>query len=392
MAAYLQKPEGSEEFHQIVYFLNTSHIRYALTENLTIYVSLIQQFWQTATTRTLDNREIEITATIDRKVRVVTEASVRRHLKLEDSNGISILPTTEIFDQLALMGYVSNSDKLTFQKGQFSPQYRFLIHIILHCLSSKKTAWEHFSSNIATALIYLATNRTFNFSNMIFDGMVKNMDRPKFSRSSIRQETKVHQPSSPTYTHVADEAASTGVDVRHGGVATNVTSLNAGQGSGNIDKTSSMPHDSSLLRVNILGSNEGRMKHNELMNLVTTLSDIVLALETDLKQTKKVYGAAYTKLIMKVKKLKNILKTSQARRKAKRKDKGKCIMEESESAMTKTKRQQNKKDLVIRQLCDYKRSLIKKRGKGLLEFMKQLKLLLRKNGKILEQELKLMKS
>ncbi|GKC62349.1 hypothetical protein Tco_1094947, partial [Tanacetum coccineum] len=31
--------------------------------------------------------------------------------------------------------------------------------------------------------------------------------------------------------------------------------------------------------------------------------DRVLALETDLRQTKKVYGAAYTKLIMKVKKL-----------------------------------------------------------------------------------------
>nr|GEW77687.1 hypothetical protein [Tanacetum cinerariifolium] len=111
-----------------------------------------QEFWQTATTRKLDNGEMEITATIDGKVKVVTEASVRRHLKLEDSDGISILPT-EIFEQLALMGYVSNSDKLTFQKGYFSPQWRFLIHTILHCLSSKKTSWDQFSSNIATALI-----------------------------------------------------------------------------------------------------------------------------------------------------------------------------------------------------------------------------------------------
>ncbi|GKC59503.1 hypothetical protein Tco_1087101 [Tanacetum coccineum] len=119
---------------------------------------------------------MEITATIDGKVKVVSEASIRRHLKLEDSNGISNLPTIEIFEQLALMGYVSNSDKLTFQKGHFSPQWRFLIHSILHCLSSKKTAWEQFSSNIATAIICLATNRTFNFSKLIFDGMVKNLD------------------------------------------------------------------------------------------------------------------------------------------------------------------------------------------------------------------------
>nr|GEY43103.1 hypothetical protein [Tanacetum cinerariifolium]GEZ39321.1 hypothetical protein [Tanacetum cinerariifolium] len=79
----------------------------------------------------------------------------------------------------------------------------------------------------------------------------------------------------------------------------------------------SMPHYSPLPKVNTLGSDEGRMQHNELMDLVTKLSDIVLALETDLKQTKKVYGDAYTKLIMKVKKLEKIVKTSQARRKAK---------------------------------------------------------------------------
>ncbi|GKC22366.1 hypothetical protein Tco_1024516 [Tanacetum coccineum] len=104
MVGYLKKTEGSEGFHQIVDFLNTSHIRYALTKNLTIYVSLIQQFWQTATTRTLDNGEMEIIATIDGKVKTLTKASIRKHLKLEDSDGISNLPNTKIFKQLALMG------------------------------------------------------------------------------------------------------------------------------------------------------------------------------------------------------------------------------------------------------------------------------------------------
>ncbi|GKF55121.1 hypothetical protein Tco_0165461, partial [Tanacetum coccineum] len=57
----------------------------------------------------------------------------------------------------------------------FSPQWRFLIHSILHCPSLKKTAWEQFSSNIATAVICLATNRKFNFSRMIFEHMVSNI-------------------------------------------------------------------------------------------------------------------------------------------------------------------------------------------------------------------------
>ncbi|GJV65288.1 hypothetical protein Tco_1476116 [Tanacetum coccineum] len=43
----------------------------------------------------------------------------------------------------------------------------------------------------------------------------------------------------------------------------------------------------------------------------------VESLEADLKQTKQVYGAAYTKLIMKVKKLEKTVKTSHSRRRAK---------------------------------------------------------------------------
>ncbi|GKE39594.1 hypothetical protein Tco_1462999, partial [Tanacetum coccineum] len=107
-----------------------------------------------------ENGEVQITGTIDGHSMTITEASLRRHPKLDDHDGITSIPN---FEQLALMGYHTDLDKLTFQKGAFSPQWRFLIHNILHCLSPKKTAWEHFSSNIATAVICLATNRKFNF-------------------------------------------------------------------------------------------------------------------------------------------------------------------------------------------------------------------------------------
>ncbi|GJU68796.1 hypothetical protein Tco_1255055 [Tanacetum coccineum] len=57
MVAFLQKPSGSEEFHQIVDFLAGSHIWYALTANPTIYVSLIEHFWQTAIVETVNDGE-----------------------------------------------------------------------------------------------------------------------------------------------------------------------------------------------------------------------------------------------------------------------------------------------------------------------------------------------
>ncbi|GJZ15282.1 hypothetical protein Tco_0550959 [Tanacetum coccineum] len=80
MAAFLQKPSGSEEFHQIVDFLAGSHIRYALTANYTIYRSLIEQFWQTATVEMINEREQHITTTVDGHNLAITEASVKIHL------------------------------------------------------------------------------------------------------------------------------------------------------------------------------------------------------------------------------------------------------------------------------------------------------------------------
>ncbi|GKA99189.1 putative ribonuclease H-like domain-containing protein [Tanacetum coccineum] len=129
MVDFLQKPTGSEEFHQIVDFLAGSHIMYALTTNLTIYVSLIEQFWQTTTVKKVNDGDQQITVIVDGQTIAITEASVRRHLQLADAYGISSLPNTEIFEQLTLMGYVSNDDKLTFQKGEHIPLFdSMLIH------------------------------------------------------------------------------------------------------------------------------------------------------------------------------------------------------------------------------------------------------------------------
>nr|GFB73906.1 ribonuclease H-like domain, reverse transcriptase, RNA-dependent DNA polymerase [Tanacetum cinerariifolium] len=41
---------------------------------------------------------------------------------------------------------------------------------------AKTTAWNEFSSTIASAVIGLATDQKFNFSKYIFDSMVKNLD------------------------------------------------------------------------------------------------------------------------------------------------------------------------------------------------------------------------
>ncbi|GJS46398.1 hypothetical protein Tco_0596519 [Tanacetum coccineum] len=81
-------------------------------------------------------------------------------------------------------------------------------------------------------------------------------------------------------------------------------------------KTPTRPCDSPLLRVHALRSDGGGLQQNELMDLVTKLTDRVEVLENDLQQTKKVYSSALTKLILRVKRLEKKVKTNKARRRA----------------------------------------------------------------------------
>nr|GEV46455.1 hypothetical protein [Tanacetum cinerariifolium] len=115
-------------------------------------------------------------ALVDKKRIVITEEVVREILQLNDAEGIICLPNDEIFAGLAHMGYKKPSTKLTFYKAFFSTQWKFLIHMILHSLSAKRTSWNEFSSAMASALICLSSGQRFNFSKYIFESLVRNVD------------------------------------------------------------------------------------------------------------------------------------------------------------------------------------------------------------------------
>ncbi|GJS58465.1 hypothetical protein Tco_0653249 [Tanacetum coccineum] len=192
MVAFLDAE--SDGFHEIIDFLNANQIRYALTVNPTIYTSCIQQFWATARAKTV-NGVRQIQALIDKKKLIITETSIRSDLHLEDAGGTDCLPTATIFEELARMGYEKPSQKLTFYKAFFSPQWKYLIHTITQCLSAKSTAWNEFSSTMASLIICLATNQRFNLSKYIFDAMVKHLDGgvkflmyPRFLQVFINQQ------------------------------------------------------------------------------------------------------------------------------------------------------------------------------------------------------------
>nr|GFB57948.1 hypothetical protein [Tanacetum cinerariifolium] len=98
-----------------------------------------------------------IRALIDRKKIIVNEASIRRDLKLEDAEGIACLPNDTIFEELARM-------------------------------SAKTTAWNEFSSIMASAIICLATNQKFNFSKYILDNMEAASKRGRIAEIDVDED------------------------------------------------------------------------------------------------------------------------------------------------------------------------------------------------------------
>nr|GEV85292.1 hypothetical protein [Tanacetum cinerariifolium] len=288
MIAILEKTENNINFHQIVDFIEASHIRYALTINPTVYVSHIRQFWSTARIETT-NEETKILTTVDGKHRTIFESSLRRHLKLNDAERISSLPDTELFGNLSLMGYnILPNQKFTFRNGQFSHQWKFLIHTIMQCLSPKSIGFNEFSSNIATAVVCLATNKgegssipteshhtpypkeqhsSHHDTSLPSHPITTTEPIPQIPTETLTETLTLRQYSrratriaqSKALSPAADEPASLLRDDSQREAFPTVTSLDAGRDRENIIKTSALPHDSSP-RVTSLDADKGRLR------------------------------------------------------------------------------------------------------------------------------------
>ncbi|GKF99985.1 hypothetical protein Tco_0301676 [Tanacetum coccineum] len=110
--------------HNLVVFLAKPAKSKGLEQIATINVKIV-------------NEEVLLQALAGEKKIIVTEASVRRDLQLDDEEGMDCLPNAAIFEELTRMRYEKLSQKLTFYKAFFSHQWKFFIHTVLQCLSAK---------------------------------------------------------------------------------------------------------------------------------------------------------------------------------------------------------------------------------------------------------------
>ncbi|GJV84339.1 hypothetical protein Tco_1524237 [Tanacetum coccineum] len=100
---------------------------------LVLFSSIKSTAWQIlATSSTNVNGEVELTASIDGQAKTITEASLRRHLKLEDNGGITSLPNTEIFDATLALPWDALLDTSPGASVQITSQPSYHLNITLN--------------------------------------------------------------------------------------------------------------------------------------------------------------------------------------------------------------------------------------------------------------------
>ncbi|GJZ02774.1 hypothetical protein Tco_0520735 [Tanacetum coccineum] len=264
MVACLEKIEEKVEFYQIVDFLSTCSINYALTVSPTIYASYIEQFWNTATSKTVNSVK-QIHAIVDGKAVVISESSVRSGLLFNDEDGIACLTNDKNFQNLALIGYEQLSTKLTFQKDHGSDE---AVH---------KEGGDCVERAITTAASLVAA---------------QDSDRPK------RQDTTLGGADAQTR-----HATASKMSLDPPLLEVNTSGRREDSMEYHDDLTDFIPptpHDSPLSRGNTPGSDEGRMELiQELMETCTSLTKRVLALE----EAKTAQDKVITRLKLRVKRL-----------------------------------------------------------------------------------------
>ncbi|GJY13912.1 hypothetical protein Tco_0383221, partial [Tanacetum coccineum] len=107
MVTCLEKTEWNAQFHEIVDFLTRSSIYYSLTVSPTVSTSLIEQFWNTAASKTVNDVSY-IKAKVAGKTVSISEASIRQDLLFNDVDGIDYRKFN--FSKMIFKGMIRNLD------------------------------------------------------------------------------------------------------------------------------------------------------------------------------------------------------------------------------------------------------------------------------------------
>ncbi|GJU30866.1 putative ribonuclease H-like domain-containing protein [Tanacetum coccineum] len=250
------------------------------------------------------NGKVQLQALVDGKKIIVTEASVRRDLQLEDEEGTDCLPNATIFEELTRMGH---------KKIYVTPSHTKKI------FGNIRRVGKGFSGRdtpLFPTMMVQAQQEQGEGSAMptdpqhtptIIQPLTSYPQRP---RKPKRKDTEIPQSSVPS-DNVADEAVNEEMNDNLERAATTATSLDAEHDKGNINKTQSKatPNEPSSPRTSSGGGPRRQETIGDTIaqtrseNVSKFSNDPLLTRVLDLENTKTAQAQEITSLKLRVKKL-----------------------------------------------------------------------------------------
>ncbi|GKD17634.1 hypothetical protein Tco_1206792 [Tanacetum coccineum] len=299
MVACLEKTKRNAQFHEIVDFLKRSLIYYSLTVSPTISTSLIELFWNIATSKIVNDVSY-IKAKVTGKTVSISKASIRRDLLFHDVDGIDYLINQEIYENLQLMGgMIRNLDA----KKQFLMYPRFVQVFLNNQLSNLPAPLDNLPipvltkkvfTNMAKQGLHFSGHVTPLFPNMLAQAVVDEGE-------GSAQPTEPQPTPSPTQPSTGDQPPVTESSYRPDTTQVPRDSLEGTDGSkgDQVQSSNDRPHSGG----NTSERAEGGLN---LHNTCTLLSQQVL----DLQKAKDAQAAEIFKLKKRIKKLEKKCKPS----------------------------------------------------------------------------------
>ncbi|KAD4585787.1 hypothetical protein E3N88_23388 [Mikania micrantha] len=171
--------KNGQEFRPMIEFLRRSRVYHAISSSVQIYRSHIQSFWGSARIISVDDVYTIDANVLGQAIRI-TEADIRRVLHLGgELDGVTLIPESCIKGCFLRIRYFGAYNSISVKKGKLPLQYKFLAHVLLHCLSMRKGTFDELRDLMRSAMVTLILNKPFNFSGMIFRYMCDNITKAK---------------------------------------------------------------------------------------------------------------------------------------------------------------------------------------------------------------------
>ncbi|KAM0056204.1 hypothetical protein Hdeb2414_s0006g00215471 [Helianthus debilis subsp. tardiflorus] len=160
--------------------LRESRIAKALSDTTIVYKSHVRRFWDTARYEEKDNtihavvkKKDENNKDIDVEV-VVGVEDIRRVLDLQDSDNDPTIMSERLAKGLwCRLGFTSHINGKMYKRN-FSKQYRYLMHCLVHSLSHRKGAYDEVSDYLMNIVGSIVLKKKYNISKVIFEYLKEN--------------------------------------------------------------------------------------------------------------------------------------------------------------------------------------------------------------------------